>query len=1078
MKKLFETLFENNPAPMAISSDHQFIEVNLAFLEIFGYPRQEVIGKSLFELGLFNDAEIYQQIMGEINTTGRLKQKEIHVICQDGRIVDGMYSGEIIEYNDRQCLLSVLVDITEIKALNLRIEQERQRLFNVIEGTNIGTWEWNITTGETIYNERWAEIIGYTLAELQPVSISTWEKFAHPDDLIKSSELLQQHFARRLEFYESESRMKHKNGSWIWVLDKGKVVEWDSDGRPLKMFGTHTDITEFKQREESEHFFAVSPDLLLIADYDCHALKLSRSWTTVLGYQLEEIENQVLYDFVHPEDLAATRLAIGGIIANQEITIFTNRYRCKDGSYRFLEWRLQPFAGKIFATARDITELKLKQTELQERVKELTCLHNVSRMIANPGLSEDVFCAGVATSLNLILHHPEHATTVIEIRGRRYQSGPVIDPNGESLECSMVVNDRTVGRIAAYHPAGTAFLLPFEQNLVNNLASMLSLWVQSQDYKSEMHKFVQAVDQCGTNIVITNTFGIIEYVNQAFLATTGYTKDEVIGQNPRFLQSGLTPAETYEDLWRTIFVGQTWRGEFCNRTKTGELYWEIASVSCIRDQHGKITHFLGVKEDITARKHDQERIADALAFNKTILDSSPFGILIYKASGRCISANAAAGVITGKTHEELLAHDFHASKSWKASGLYRAAMKTLETGDPVSAAVHCQISTGRELWLNYTFNPFMIGGELHLLHMFQDDSLRQKAEEELKLTNEKLEVIVKDLEVSRNNSDLLRQLGDMLQICHEVKEAFDIIEPFIPSLFPDSTGTLYMLDANLRTVSAVLSWGGQVDSDPVFSLENCWSLRSNQTHFTNTALPGPKCKYMDESFSGIYLDLPLTASGETIGLFHLEWSGLKNLPTQVQSLAQIMTEHIALALANIRLRERLVYQSVRDPLTGAFNRRYMEETLAREVMRARRYNKSLGLMMIDIDYFKKFNDTYGHAAGDLVLKNLSTLLATNVRTSDIVCRMGGEEFLVILTDASSEIVHERAESIRQAVAALKLVYDDQPLGPMTVSIGVAMHPEQGSSEEVLLRRADDALYLAKNSGRNRVETAMPALPSP
>jgi PAS domain S-box-containing protein len=131
------------------------------------------------------------------------------------------------------------------KALN----REIMMLGNFLTGSNVGTWEWNIQTGETDFNERWAEIIGYTLAELQPINIDTWIKFSHPNDIKQSEVALQRHFAGETEFYDNESRMKHKDGSWVWIHDRGKVFEWQADGSPLMMYGSHTDITKQKMVE-------------------------------------------------------------------------------------------------------------------------------------------------------------------------------------------------------------------------------------------------------------------------------------------------------------------------------------------------------------------------------------------------------------------------------------------------------------------------------------------------------------------------------------------------------------------------------------------------------------------------------------------------------------------------------------------------------------------------------------------------------------------------------------------------------------------------------------------------------------
>ncbi|MFN3800718.1 PAS domain-containing protein [Belliella pelovolcani] len=140
--------------------------------------------------------------------------------------------------------IAQIQNITPRKRALKELEEQKSRIENILIGTNAGTWEWNVQTGETIFNERWAEMIGYTLDELQPVSIKTWENFAHPKDLKVSGQKLQACFDKKSPYYNCECRMKHKDGHWVWVLDRGKVITWTEDGQPLMMFGTHTDITE------------------------------------------------------------------------------------------------------------------------------------------------------------------------------------------------------------------------------------------------------------------------------------------------------------------------------------------------------------------------------------------------------------------------------------------------------------------------------------------------------------------------------------------------------------------------------------------------------------------------------------------------------------------------------------------------------------------------------------------------------------------------------------------------------------------------------------------------------------------
>jgi diguanylate cyclase (GGDEF)-like protein len=185
-------------------------------------------------------------------------------------------------------------------------------------------------------------------------------------------------------------------------------------------------------------------------------------------------------------------------------------------------------------------------------------------------------------------------------------------------------------------------------------------------------------------------------------------------------------------------------------------------------------------------------------------------------------------------------------------------------------------------------------------------------------------------------------------------------------------------------------------------------------------------------------------------------------------LAKTLAEHISLSLANLKLRETLRYQAIRDPLTGLFNRRYLQETLGREIHRAQRQETTLGVVMLDVDNFKIFNDTYGHEAGDRILAALGRYLRGCIRTEDIACRYGGEEFTLILPDVRPETLQERAETIRAGASNLEVLHQGKILGGITVSMGLSYFPKHGTVPETLLQAADAALYDAKRNGRNQV----------
>ncbi|MGH8653297.1 MAG: GGDEF domain-containing protein [Gammaproteobacteria bacterium] len=175
-----------------------------------------------------------------------------------------------------------------------------------------------------------------------------------------------------------------------------------------------------------------------------------------------------------------------------------------------------------------------------------------------------------------------------------------------------------------------------------------------------------------------------------------------------------------------------------------------------------------------------------------------------------------------------------------------------------------------------------------------------------------------------------------------------------------------------------------------------------------------------------------------------------------------------MALVSLKLREALRDRSVRDPLTRLFNRRYLEETLNRELSSCKRADQPLGVIMIDVDHFKKYNDTHGHDTGDYVLVQIADIVRSKLRAGDTPCRYGGEELVLLMPGAPKEIAAARAESVRAAVEKHELVYKDKALTGVTVSLGVAGFPGDGNTAAAVLKAADSALYVAKQSGRNRV----------
>jgi len=329
------------------------------------------------------------------------------------------------------------------------------------------------------------------------------------------------------------------------------------------------------------------------------------------------------------------------------------------------------------------------------------------------------------------------------------------------------------------------------------------------------------------------------------------------------------------------------------------------------------------------------------------------------------------------------------------------------------------------------------------------------------------------LAASRRLGDTLNQLSDLghlLQGCRSLDEAALGLRSAMANLFPACAGTINLLNASQNLIVPTTSWGERLGADTAFAPDECWALRLGHAYPEEGAKAAFTCGHLqhdDRDDPRASLCIPLFAQGASLGTLVLAAHG--GIDHETRHAAIAAAEQVSLAIANLRLQETLRTQSLRDELTGLFNRRYLEVSLERDLTRAVRRSQPLAILMLDVDHFKRFNDTYGHDGGDALLAQFGALLAAPVRTEDVACRYGGEEFTVVLQEADSALALDRAEdNIRRHVEAMQVMHRQQNLGQITVSIGIASYPQHGDSPEQLLRRADRALYTAKNNGRNQV----------
>ncbi|MFA1719230.1 diguanylate cyclase [Xanthomonas campestris] len=348
---------------------------------------------------------------------------------------------------------------------------------------------------------------------------------------------------------------------------------------------------------------------------------------------------------------------------------------------------------------------------------------------------------------------------------------------------------------------------------------------------------------------------------------------------------------------------------------------------------------------------------------------------------------------------------------------------------------------------------------------------RAQAERHAARANQELGESIGALQRSAADLNLLSRYTGLLQSCVSAEEALDVTSRTLAHLLPGIAGSVYLLRASQDRAEVISHWGTPlVHSASHLLPEECWALRRGQPHLIEDLARDAPCAHIDLPDASVAITtacLPMSAQGTQLGFLFLSAPGPAPMPRL--EIAEAAAEQLSLALSNLRLRESLRRQSIRDALTGLYNRRYLEEALSHELARCARRDLPLSVLMLDVDHFKQFNDGQGHAGGDLLLAAVGELLLTRLRAEDVACRYGGEEFTVILPETDGEEAMRVAEQIRGHIAALAVSDGQRALPRVTASIGVASFPADGELGSALIQKADAALYVAKRQGRNRVE---------
>lgn len=818
-KTRFSSIINSSPVAMVLNDENFNITyLNKAFYDMFGYTLEEIPTVLEWFPKAFPKPEYRKKISNAwITALDTAKQTgedcppiEVIIRCKNGSNKTVMVSAtKLLNSYDNEYLVN-LYDITAQKQAEQALIQEKRRLALILIGTGAGTWEWNIDTGILIINERWAELIGYTIEELAPLSFETWQKYMHPDDLKVTQEIIEKYFQGNLDFFESEFRMKHKNGDWIWILSRGKINKRDFNGEPLLMSGTHLDITERKHSEEklkltSEKFQElVNSTGGIVWEADAHTYNftfVSEQAVRLLGYAVEEWHADGFWaNHLHPEDKQNVIDYCVSHTEKMEAHDFTYRFIAKNGEtvwlrdivnivaedgkprwlrgvmfdvtqlkeanlllgeseekYRglvenapygiiiyvadkiafindegirmlgaknkaeiigtsvfqfvppdnvaniaqrmievvrddsasaiieeqFVRFDGIPFDAELKAIPtiyghqpavqiifQDVTQKKQSALELNKINRVYALISQINNLIIRVHNREELFQEICNIAVNFgkfrlswigLLKEDNEITTAAfagfeegyaksissSLSDKYEETGPtrLAIREGRTVICNDIENDQLmkpwrkdalergyssliaiplivrnekIGSFNLYSDQKNFFSSEEEISLLEKITLNIAFALESilieeerKQADEKIRQLSQAVEQSPATILITDINGNIDYVNPRFIETTGYTLEEVLGENPRFLKSGHTTAEEYKKLWKTISGGQTWQGEFYNKKKDGSLFWESCSISPLLNDQGITTHYIAINENITDRKIAEQELIDA-----------------------------------------------------------------------------------------------------------------------------------------------------------------------------------------------------------------------------------------------------------------------------------------------------------------------------------------------------------------------------------------------------------------------------------------------------------------------------------
>lgn len=1012
---------------------------SLAWKAMLGYEDSDIQNRAeaFFELIHPDDIDRAKDaIATHFKDASRPYEIELRLLCKNGTYKWILSRGKVLldAKNTPYRMLGLHADISHQKEVEARLKESEFRWKFAIEGSGDGLWDWNIESGEVYYSPQWKSMLGYEDDEIES-SIESWKKLLHKDQKEILLANLQEYIEGKKEKYISEHQLLCKDGSYKWILDRGIFVSYDESEKPLRMIGTHTDIDKQKRTQEqlnllnqrfNNMFEKHNAIMLLIDPKSEKIIDANLSAQKFYGYSLEEFKTLKISDINMASKEEVSRSKEEAFNGEKNCFIFTHKK--KNSQLVTIETHTSSIETQqgdiLFSIIVDITKEKENEKQLREVLSQL----QQAQKIAKIGLWELQHKRGLLTWSAEVYNIFELDSKSVEASYELFMQK--IHPSDRdevtsSYQESLISKEPYEITHRALMPDGRIkYLLEqcdtlFDEDgapLVSRgtVQDITEFHILDKKVREERERFRSFMDSASDGIFILNQdLKLLDYSRVA-KEMLGYSDKEMLNLSITDWDVRLAEEELHTLIDRLTSTPTTF--ETIHKRKDGTTY--NASISAVIMTLEGERYIYAAVRDISEIKRLQNRMLHEKNFIETIIESSNAVVAVIDSEGRMIKLNRYAEEFTGYTQEEI------SQEPYKWSALLPMHTKAEVIKIVKDAKRGNILKSFQNEWCSKS-------GEIRLFEWSntlvkkEDGSMDYIATIGIDISkNEEQQALLNLLINSQSHMIVLADGEELKYVNQSVLEFFD-------------SATLEALQERYRCI--------------------CESFVANDFSFHL----GEVAK--DEEWVDAIRRLPKEKQIVTI---YSQKDGVDrtfrvNIENYDKKKMYIMT--LIDISDSLTKQFELEYKSYHDPLTHAYNRSYLYDNWERLRTEHKESWQLTGVAMVDIDYFKTVNDTYGHDVGDAVLKKLVDTIIEYSRKSDTLVRWGGEEFVLLIPIKSAETLYKMLDTLRERISQTSFAL----VGSVRVSIGASISYDLESLEE-LIKSADSNLYISKESGRDRV----------